>query len=183
MPQNTDTQLMREVQSGETEKLGVLFEKHNKALYNYFLKQTGSQPVSQDLVQDVFYRILKYRHTYRGKGEFRTWMFSIAHHVRIDHYRKHKHKSDTLDIETDVVDSSPDPEETANQQDSIALLHKALLKLSVEKREILLLKNFHHFKYKQIAQITKSSLPAVKTKACRALKELTDEFNKLAEVS
>ena len=57
----TDHDVMLAVRDGDVEKLGVLFEKHHKRLYNYFLLETKNRQVSEDLEQDVFYRMLKYR--------------------------------------------------------------------------------------------------------------------------
>jgi RNA polymerase sigma factor (sigma-70 family) len=81
---------MISVRNGETEKLGHLFEAHHKRLYNFFLNQTGNRQTSEDLVVDVFLRMLKYRHTYKDEGSFSTWMYTIARNARVDHYRKNK---------------------------------------------------------------------------------------------
>ena len=78
-----DHQLMLAVRDGDLDKMGVLFEKYNKHLYNFFLKQTRDEQTSEDMVQEAFMKMLKYRHTYRGEGKFTTWMFSIASPLRL----------------------------------------------------------------------------------------------------
>ena len=92
-----DHHVMRQVKAGQIEKLGQLFEKYNKQLFHLFLWQTEDPSLSEDLVQEVFLRILKYRHSYRGEGQFKTWMFSIARSARIDHFRKKKHPTASID--------------------------------------------------------------------------------------
>ena len=87
---------MLAVRDGDVEKLGLRFEKHNKHLYNFFLRQTGKDRESEDLTQEVFFRMLKYRHTYKNEGNFMVWMFKIAHNARNDYYKKHK-QLDNLD--------------------------------------------------------------------------------------
>ena len=64
----SDNQLMEEVRDGKVEKLAILFERHHVTLYNFFLRLTANRSISEDLVQDVFFRILRYRHTYRGES-------------------------------------------------------------------------------------------------------------------
>jgi len=86
----TDVQMMEDVRDGKVEKLAVLFERHHVPLFNFFLRLTGSRSISEDLVQDVFYRILNYRHTYKGQSNFTTWMYQIARNTHIDFLRKKK---------------------------------------------------------------------------------------------
>src|SRR2546426_12257098 len=61
----TDNQVMWKVRDGEGEKLGVLFERHHQRLFTFFFGLTGSREFSEDLVQEVFLRMLKYRHPTR----------------------------------------------------------------------------------------------------------------------
>ena len=57
---------MRRVRDGEVAKLGPLFERHHPALFDFFCRTLSDRAAAQDLVQEVFLRILKYRRTYRG---------------------------------------------------------------------------------------------------------------------
>ena len=75
MTEATDDELMQRVRDGDAAPLGVLFERYQVPLYNFFLRLTGRTAVSEDLVQEVFLRVLKYRHTYRGQSQFRTWLY------------------------------------------------------------------------------------------------------------
>ena len=175
-----DHELMMAVRDGDLDRLGLLFEKHNRNLYNFFLRQTRNPQTSEDLVQDVFYKILKYRHTYRGESKFTTWMFSIAHNSKIDHYRKNKYQSDDIEILESVASDDPSPEDISFQKEKKALLMKALHKLPEEKREVLLLSRFQNMKYEEIAEILGSKVGTIKARVHWALKELTYEYHKLA---
>ena len=83
-----DKYLMQKVQDGDLSKMSLLFERHNRDLFGYFFRQTNDAAKSEDLVQDVFYRLLKYRHTYRGDGKFIYWMYSVAKNTWIGSMRK-----------------------------------------------------------------------------------------------
>src|SRR5215510_9032072 len=86
----TDENLMKAVRNGEVAKLGHLFDRHHRALFDFFAKVTASRIIAEDLVQDVFFRILKYRETFREESHFKAWMFHIARNARVDYYRKHQ---------------------------------------------------------------------------------------------
>jgi len=175
----TDHELMLSVKDGDIEKLGLLFDKHHKKLYNFFLNQTGSRQSSEDLVQDVFLRMLKYRHTYRGEGKFTTWMFSIAHNAKIDFYRK-SNKQPDLHEEMDIMVSDDlNPEEEVRSKADILLLKRALAMLPENKREVLLLSRFQNLRYEEIAQIMDCKIGTVKARAFRALKELSNIYLEL----
>jgi len=65
-----DSELMTEVRDGLIERLAVLFERYQTMLFNFFLRLTGNRAVSEDLVQEVFMRVLKYRSGFQGDGRF-----------------------------------------------------------------------------------------------------------------
>ena len=85
----SDHELMIAVRAGEIRRLGDLFERYNRPLYGFFVRLTNQRSASEDLVQIVFYRILKYRHTYRDEGRFSAWIYHLARKVAADHFRKH----------------------------------------------------------------------------------------------
>src|SRR5215510_13934321 len=85
----TDEAIMLAVRDGDVGKLGLLFERYHRTLFDFFSRMLGNRTAADDLVQDVFFRILKYRKTYRDDSHFTTWMFHIARNARLDHFKKH----------------------------------------------------------------------------------------------
>src|ERR1700754_3542364 len=75
------------VQQGRVSLLGVLLERHHRALLNFFVRLTGNRETSDDLLQEVFMRMLRYRSTYRPHSQFRTWMFHLARNVHVDRFK------------------------------------------------------------------------------------------------
>jgi len=82
----SDEALMRAVRGGELPRLGVLFERYHLILFEFLSRVTGSRHVAEDLVQEVFLRILKYRATYRDDARFEAWMYGIARNARADYF-------------------------------------------------------------------------------------------------
>lgn len=168
----TDNQLMLMVRDGDVDKLSHLFERHNEKLYNFFLKMTSNRELSEDLVQEVFLRILKYRQTYRGDGNFNTWMFQIARNARIDYFRKQKNEK-VMENEIDLaVSEEPDPENQLNQNQEVEMIKKALNQLPDDKKEILVLSRYQNVKYAEIAKLHHCKVGTIKAKVHRALQDL-----------
>ncbi len=171
----TDEELMSQVRNGVGEMLGVLFERYHVPLFNFYTKLTGDRTMSEDLVQEVFFRILKYRHSYRVDTPFRAWMYQIARNARLDHLRKRRPETSWEPEMSPAVA----PTDTAQQSQEAALLHKALLQISEDKREVLVLSRFQDLKYEEIAQMLGCEVGTVKTRVHRALQELREIFHHL----
>lgn len=171
-----DEQVMENVKDGRVEMLAILFEKYHVRLYNFFLRLTGDKGGSEDLVQDVFFRILKYRTSYRGECKFTTWMYQIARNANIDYLKKYK-KDIPIEEQWDE-EASPElqPEEKASAEQDEVFLHKALSKLPWKKREVLVLSRFQDMKYKDIAQLLDCSIESVKILVHRAIKDLRKTY-------
>jgi len=166
-----DEQLMQSVRDKDVTKLGILFERHHKSIYHFFYRWFRNGETSEDLTQEVFCRILKYRHSYSSGQPFLAWLFRIAHNVGNDHYRTGP-KELPLAEDYDPV-SHIDPHQKVQNSMALQHLEKALNQLEPEKRELVILCRFHNLKYKQIAQIFDCSVAAIKVRLHRALKELS----------
>jgi RNA polymerase sigma factor (sigma-70 family) len=170
-----DEHIMRDVRAGEVGKLEMLFDRHSRALLHYYLHLTGNRAVSEDMVQEVFFRILKYRHTYQTASTFRAWMFQIARNVYADHAGRNKGEVTLPDDFAPVSGEMPADRQLQKKQET-ALLHRALASLPEEKREVLIMSRFLDLKYDEIATVLKCETGTVKVRVYRALRELGDRF-------
>jgi RNA polymerase sigma-70 factor (ECF subfamily) len=170
-----DEDLMLDVRNGAGETLGVLFDRYHTPLYNFYSKLTSDRTLSEDLVQEVFLRILKYRQSYQPGTPFRAWIYQIARNARVDHYRKTpKHITFEPEMAPAVM-----PRDSAQQSEEVELLHRALLQMPVEKKEILILSRFQELRYDEIARLLGCELGTVKTRIHRAIQELRQTFRQL----
>ncbi len=176
---NTDNELMMQLKEKDFDKLGILFERHKKNLFGFFYKITYDKDISEDMVQEVFIKILKYGDSFRGYGKFSTWMYRIAHNVSVDHFRKqNKYVSqEDPEIFNEVEDN--DHEQSVMRDEEIDILNRAMLKLVPDKREILTLSKINGLKYKELGRILSCSENTVKGRVFRALKELKDIYSKM----
>jgi RNA polymerase sigma factor (sigma-70 family) len=185
MPEaRADNVLMQKVRDGDLAKMAVLFERHHRALFRYFLRLTGNRESSEDLVQDVFFRMLKYRHTYQDGSPFTAWMYQVGRNAYMDAIQKHKgepplyHEWEQASAEP--ASTEPDPSELLRRRQEIGVLRRALAALPVEKREVLVLSRFQNLKYEQIADILSCDVGTVKVRVYRAIKALSQTFFEMA---
>ncbi|HSQ34976.1 MAG TPA: sigma-70 family RNA polymerase sigma factor [Candidatus Binatia bacterium] len=171
-----DEQVMTQVREGRVEMLAILFERYHVRMYNFFLRLTADRPLSEDLTQELFLRILKYRQTYRGESKFSTWMYQIARNLHMDRLRSKRPEMPIDDLYEETPSPQPCPAEMAERIQEADLLARALERLPLRKREVLLLSRFQNLKYVEIAGLFACSVESVKVQVHRSLKELRRHY-------
>lgn len=171
-----DEQVMIEVQNGRLEMLAVLFERHHVRLYNFFLRLCGDRGLSEDLVQEVFLRVLKYRHSFRGDSTFSAWMYQIGRNAHIDQIRARRPEVPIDEVWEQEPSPAPGPERRLEGDQQADLLARAMERLPLRKREVLLLSRFQELKYQEIAGMMACSVESVKVLVHRSLKELRRHY-------
>ena len=170
------------VKNGQVEQLSLLFQKYHVRLFNFFIGMTGDRAASEDLTQEVFLRILRFRQTFKGKGTFKSWMFQIARNVSIDYFRKQR-KTDSLDDRFhDIIVAESTPYDESVQDQETQILHQALDRLSFKHREVLMLARFQEMPLKEVADVLKCPVNTVKVRVHRAIKELGAIYSELTGV-
>lgn len=174
-----EIQLMIQVSQGDLAKLGILYERYKQSLFGYFYRVTcGDHAFSEDMVHQVFVRVLKYRSSFKGTGSFAKWVFHIAHHIAVDYSKSFRHYAgpDSLAIKPS---GEPDPYKSLEQQEKIILLNRALSRLKEDDREAVTLAKIQGLKYQDIAAILDTTEGAVRVKIHRALIELKKIYSHL----
>lgn len=176
----SDEQLMRDVRAGRTGALAVLFERHHGRLYRFCLRMTGHRQASEDLVQDVFMRVLKYRHSFKDGTAFAPWMFRIARNECADHLRRSAADAPPVHGIDRGGEDAPAAEDSAAADEQAQLMRRALLSLPLERREVLVLSRYEFKSYEEIARTLGCSVGAVKLRAYRAIKQLRQVYVELS---
>lgn len=165
MEKLTDEILMAQVANGNLDMLKILFERHHKHVFNFLHKMCGDRMLSEDITQEVFYKLMKYRTSYNN-GKFVSWLFTIARNSMNTHFRRVTNHTDDIDVMDYKLVA--DEEEQKDYSD----LHLAISQLDTSDRELVILNRFQEIKYEELAEIVGSTPGAVKTKVSRALKKL-----------
>lgn len=178
----TDELLMEAVKNGDLQQASALFERYNKRIFNFLARLTMDRALAEDLTQNVFLRIIKYRNSYREGARFQSWIYQVARNVFSDHYQAHKNKfSDFVDVEK-VSDSLYDTEDGDTLDEQEKLLQRSMAKLNEEQRELLILTRFQHMKYEEVAAIMDTTVANIKVKVHRAILKLREHYFELEKI-
>jgi RNA polymerase sigma factor (sigma-70 family) len=171
---------MLRVRDGDVGMLSELFERHHRPVYNYLFRLTGSRQQAEDLTQDVFFRILKYRDTYRPRTSFVAWMYQVARNAHIDSRRKYRNEAPWSDDSPEPPSRERSADDLLHRRQEVRLVRRALAALPPDKREVLLLSRYQNLKYEQIGQILGCEVNTVKQRVFRAVKALSEKYQELA---
>ena len=176
----SDEQLMQQVKDGDVAQASVLFERYHKHLYNFFVKISSDRDLGNDLTQNVFLRMIKFKHTYRNEAKFKSWIFQIARNIYADHYRSNKEATTREVINLRQQEEAIDVQWANSEREK--LLYIALYRLNIDQRELLLMSKFEKMEYEDIAQVYDTSVGAIKVKVHRAIKKLQENYFKLEKI-
>lgn len=180
--------LMVQVREGDLDALGELFERFHRRLYAFAMRIVGHPPTAEDLVQEVFCRVLKYRHTFRDDGDVSVWLYRLCRNVCFDHLRKTGRAQSVAFADEFGDEGAPEPTSdeplplaSLESSESIELLSSALDRLPHETRELLVLARFEKLRYEQIGHLLGCTVGAVKVRVHRATKALRREYSALTQ--
>jgi RNA polymerase sigma factor (sigma-70 family) len=179
----TDELIMEAVKNGDLQRASVLFERYHKRIYNFLARMTVDRALADDLTQNVFLRLIKYRASYREGARFQSWIYQVARNVFSDHYQTYKKTAGGfIDVEK-ISDHLQDPNESAAAEEREKLLQRSMALLSEEQRELLVLTRFQHMKYEDVATIMDTTVANIKVKVHRAIGRLREHYFELERTS
>jgi len=183
--------LMERYQNGDVLAFEVLFTRHGNKLLNFIYRKVGNRTLAEELLQEVFLRVVRSAHDYKKKAKFTTWVYAIARNQCIDALRRAKHRRHpSLDqpigeegnrtLGDLVANKTPGSDRRASDQQFTTALEEALEKLPEEQREVFLLREMHHIPFKEIAEMTEVPINTVKSRmryALEGLRNILNEFD------
>src|ERR671919_3192788 len=139
----SDEVLMLRYKDGDLSAFEVIIEKHQQPLFSFVYRFCNDYHQAQDLVQDVFLRLVKMSRNYEPRAKFTTYLYTIAHNVCIDHIRRKKRRvtvslSDPIDAENGMTleetmkDGRANPQRDFQQKSFEQALHQAVQALRPE---------------------------------------------------
>jgi len=175
----TDEQLIRWVADGDASCLGTLFERHHRGLYQYCVHMTRNRALSEDLVQEVFLKILKSAASFRGEGSCKAWIFTIARNVIFNQLRRVEHEVQEDDVATEPGDLMVDhrsSEQVAAGKQALGLVARALAELPATAREVIWLGRFVFDDYDELARALGCTSGTARVRMHRAMQQLNSTF-------
>ena len=178
----TDELIMAAVKNGDLQQASLLFERYNKRIFNFLAKMTMDREVAEDLTQNVFLRMIKYRNSYKEGNKFHAWIYQVARNVFSDHYQMNKNrKADFVDVEK-MSDRIQDLDDNLVLDEQEKTLHQSMALLTEEQRELLVLTRFQHMKYEEVAMLMDTTVANIKVKIHRAMAKLREHYFQLEKI-
>ena len=170
-------------QQGDAEAFDALVGRYQHKLTNYFFGMCYDRGIAEDLAQETFLRVIRYRARYKPEATFRTFLYAVARNLFIDHYRSRKAapKAVSADVRVNdegatIADLLEGKEEAAVERLETSELAKkireATLELPHSQREVFLLVNEQGLKYREVAAALGVPVGTVKSRVNAALTQL-----------
>jgi RNA polymerase sigma factor (sigma-70 family) len=179
MSNPSDEAVMAKIQAGRLELLGVLFARHSRRAYALCYRMVGDGSTAEDLVQEAFLRVLRYRDKFRGDARFATWLHRIVRNVCLDHLGARDRER--IAVEELSADPSHRDAFASMDESDISVTRMAFERLSEDQRQCLVLARIDGWGYKEIAARLGTSEGAARVRVHRAMNELKSIMGELAE--
>lgn len=170
-----DARLMARAGEGSQEAFSEIVHRHQKILLNFFVRM-GASHDGEDLVQETFVRLYKYRSRYQPTARFSSFLYHLARNVWADQGRRSA-RSERLSLHLRDFGTEAGVVEDRRQGEG-ADVEAALDRLSPKLREVIVLNIYQGLRYQEVADALGIPLGTVKSRinlALNALKEILHE--------
>lgn len=160
----------------------TLVEIYSPRLYGYFYRLTGRREDAEDLLQEVFVRVVRMIGRYEHDGRFDAWLFRIATNLVRDRVRRQRRApgfevAGGDDDEPGRLEELPDdeidqPDSNVELTEQVDRLQQALSGLPAAEREVILLRHFSQMSFKAVAEAMGTPLGTALARAHRGLARL-----------
>jgi RNA polymerase sigma-70 factor (ECF subfamily) len=176
MDEADDRSVVKAVLQGKKEAFAVLVQRYQKPMYNLMFRSTRSAEDAADLAQEAFIRAYQKLDRFDPEKKFFPWLYTIGLNLARDFGRRKRGTGQWLPLrDTDQMEADPPAElEELDRRRMIDQVQAALMELSVEDREALMLRYHHERSMTELAEIFSVSLSGAKMRVHRALKRLKD---------
>ncbi len=183
-----DTELMLRVKAGDAASFGLLLARHRVAVIRFLYRMVESQPVAEELAQEVFLRVYRARATYEPTAKFTTWIFRIATHLALNTLRDGRGERAAVSLdettadspEREVPDRTPSVEQALVAESRLEEVRRAVRTLPGKQRAAVLMHKYQEMDYAQIARTLECSESAVKSLLFRAYETLRTRLAHMA---
>jgi RNA polymerase sigma-70 factor (ECF subfamily) len=162
----TDTTLVAEFISGNSNSFSILLDRYQKRVYGFIFSKVNDPDLADDIFQDTFIKVVKSLRLgkYKDEGRFLSWVIRIAHNLIMDHYRKinqlpkHESRIQNFDVLDRLIEQSTSIEDSMIETQIHADLSILIEELPDNQKEVLLMRLFKDMSFKEIADQTDVSI-------------------------
>jgi RNA polymerase sigma-70 factor (ECF subfamily) len=162
-------------QSGDADSFARIVDMYAGRCYGYFYRLTGDRDLSDELLSELFVRLVEKFGSYKG-GAFESWLFRIASNIFHDHLRAKQRRQRLLDGRRADLEAggSGEPRRSDARDETLDRLQVQIQRLDADTRELIVLRFYSELSFKEIAQIRSEPLGTALSKLHRGLKKLRE---------
>ncbi len=160
--------------SGDADCFAQVVDRYAGRCYGYFYRLTGDRDLSDELLSELFIRLVEKIGSYKG-GAFESWLFKIASNIFHDHLRGKQRRRRLLDARRAEIELEPDLNESRRSdmsEDRLDKLQLQLNRLDADTRELIMLRFHSELSFREIAELRSEPLGTALSKLHRGLKKL-----------
>ncbi|MFO7564303.1 MAG: RNA polymerase sigma factor [Enhygromyxa sp.] len=188
---SSDEDLMLAFGAGDAAAFEELVARHKRGLYNFLLRSVHNQSRAEELLQEVFLRVIRAKDRYQRTARFTTWIYTIARNLCVDESRRQKFRR-TVPLEAkrrgrggdpglsilDVTASGEVETDAASEAPTIrARVAAAIANLPEDQREVFVMRQFGGLSFKQIGEAVGAPENTVKSRMRYALEKLRGDLH------
>lgn len=163
--------IIRRCQQGSEEAFAELVDMYSDSCYGYFYRVTGNNEISNDLMSELFLRLVQKISSFKG-GSFKSWIFRIASNLFYDHLRFQQRQKKLIEGKTERIET---PEITVGKElENYDQLQAALSKLDEDTVELLMMRYYSDMSFKELSQARGEPIGTTLAKVRRALIKLRE---------
>jgi len=166
-----DEELMLAYGRGDAGAFETLYKRHRGPVYRFVLRAIKNRSTAEELFQEVWIRVIEARSRYAPQARFTTWLYTIAHNLLVDHWRRKGLTLVQLD-EEQLVAAPDNPARQAEAREALTRLLQAIESLPAAQREAFLLHEEAGLSVAEIAAATGTNDEAAKSRLRYAMAKL-----------
>jgi RNA polymerase sigma-70 factor, ECF subfamily len=166
------SQIISDCKQGSHDGYARIVELYASRLYGYFYRLTGNAETSNDLLSEVFVKLVEKIAAY-DDGSFDLWLFKIATNIFYDHLRQQQRRKKFLESHRLQLENES-AEVKKSDDEAVDILQAQLRQLDDQTRELILLRYYSDMSFKEIARMRKEPIGTVLSKVHRGLAKLRE---------
>jgi len=173
MAENDDLmQIIAGCKAGKSDSFAALVDKFSSRCYGYFYRMTGNRDLSDDLLSELFVKLVVKIGSYSG-GSFESWLFTVAANVFRDYLRTKHRQTKLLEIKKKSMAMEVIEPKQSNEE-MLDMLQKQLNNLDADTKEVIMLRFYSQMQFREIAQIRSEPIGTTLAKLHRGVKKLRE---------
>ena len=170
--------LVQQAKNGDQKAFSTLLNSFWKEVYHFQFNKCKNEDESEDITIKTFARAFDKINSFDDKYQFKSWLFTISNNIYIDHLRKKKTETSSLSKNSHeihkIIDEEPSPADQLIQEQNLAQLKAYIRQLKPHYQEVINLRYFQEFSYKEIAESLVEPIYNKKVKIKKAKKLLAE---------